>query len=111
MPTVQPQLLAEHPSLSHQSTGRTGDETGVIRAHALPVEDVLKYFSTDDSRGLDPASVVRARARYGFNELAEAPAPRWWTRLAGQFNHVACTPDFATHVANVRRRLSLLPKA
>jgi Ca2+-transporting ATPase len=49
---------------------------------------VLRHFNADDTRGLDAAAVVRARARYGYNELTEAPAPPWWKRMAGQFNQL-----------------------
>jgi Ca2+-transporting ATPase len=49
---------------------------------------VLRHFDTDDTRGLDAAAVARARARYGYNELAEAAAPPWWKRMAGQFNQL-----------------------
>jgi Ca2+-transporting ATPase len=49
---------------------------------------VLQHFGTDDTCGLNAESVVRALSRYGHNELAEAPAARLWTRLAGQFNQL-----------------------
>jgi len=71
-----------------RSPSDQGDGTSAFTPHATPAVAVLQHFGTDDARGLDPASVVRARSRSGYNELAEAPAPPWWKRLAGQFKQL-----------------------
>src|SRR4029079_7422340 len=83
MPSTSPMAVAPPRSPSDQ-----GDGTSAFTPHATPAVAVLQHFGTDDARGLDPASVVRARSRSGYDELAEAPAPPWWKRLAGQFKQL-----------------------
>jgi Ca2+-transporting ATPase len=53
--------------------------------HALTAEEVIRVLSTDANAGLSSAATGERLARYGRNELAQAPPEPWWWRLARQF--------------------------
>jgi Ca2+-transporting ATPase len=54
-------------------------------AHALSIEEVLSHYDTHAAHGLHETEVAARRERHGYNVLHEAPPPRWWRRLARQF--------------------------
>src|SRR5262249_14251329 len=56
--------------------------------HALPAEVVLQSLAADATRGLTSVQVAEARARHGFNELAEAARAGPWQRVLGQFREL-----------------------
>src|SRR5688572_26835772 len=49
--------------------------------HASSIEDVVHALGTDVNHGLPSAAAVERLARYGRNELAQAPSEPWWERL------------------------------
>ncbi len=53
--------------------------------HAQPVEAIVQSLGTDAERGLTDARAEEQRARYGVNELAEAPPIPAWKKFLGQF--------------------------
>ncbi len=56
--------------------------------HAIPVEGVAEAFATDIERGLIEAGVEERRARYGPNQLAEAPPVPLWRKFLAQFQEL-----------------------
>src|SRR5688500_5834226 len=59
--------------------------TGLVAAHALPAEAGVAKLSTDAGAGLTTAAAAERLARFGKNELAQAPPEPWWRRLGRQF--------------------------
>ena len=53
--------------------------------HAVESEEVIRSLDTDSNRGLSSSEAGDRLARYGHNELAQAPREPWWRRLARQF--------------------------
>ena len=53
--------------------------------YAVPAERVIEALETDAAAGLNGAAAVERLARFGRNELAQAPPEPWWRRLARQF--------------------------
>jgi magnesium-transporting ATPase (P-type) len=47
--------------------------------------DAAADLKTDPGVGLDAAAVLRQRAAHGLNQLAAAPPPAAWRRVAAQF--------------------------
>ena len=54
--------------------------------HALSAEEVLRHLHTSPREGLSTAEARRRLARYGPNQLAEAPPPTFWQHLWAQIN-------------------------
>jgi Ca2+-transporting ATPase len=52
---------------------------------ATPAEAVVAFHRVDPESGLEATEVLARRARYGPNELLEAPPPPIWRRFLGQF--------------------------
>jgi Ca2+-transporting ATPase len=78
------------------------DERADIVWHALTVEDTIEVLNTHNSMGLSEEEAQRRLARYGHNELKEAPKPTFWDRLLGQFK------DFLVLILIVASLISLL---
>ncbi|MEA2709877.1 MAG: P-type Ca2+ transporter type [Phycisphaerales bacterium] len=53
--------------------------------HAGAAEEVIRTLGTDASAGLTSSAATERLARFGRNELAQAPREPWWRRLARQF--------------------------
>src|SRR5687768_3261562 len=53
--------------------------------HAAPVDELIRNIGTDPINGLSAAAAAERMARYGANELAQAPPEPWWKRFARQF--------------------------
>ena len=49
-------------------------------------DQVIHSLGTDANAGLSAGEAAERLARYGRNELAQAPREPWWTRLGRQFN-------------------------
>lgn len=54
--------------------------------HALSAEEVLRHLNTPPREGLSTAEARRRLARYGPNQLVEAPPPTFWQHLWAQLN-------------------------
>ncbi len=54
----------------------------------MSIEDLLKYFGTNATVGLDETSVQTIRKRYGKNELAKALPVPVWRKLLAQFQEL-----------------------
>ncbi len=63
------------------------DESPAPPWHALPAEDVLARFATDEG-GLSSAEAAERLARYGANRLTPAPPPSALKRFVRQFNNI-----------------------
>src|SRR5688572_10935461 len=61
---------------------------GLAPAHATHLKTLLAALQTDVERGLTSDQVAERIARYGRNQLQEAPASPWWKRLLSQFTDV-----------------------
>jgi P-type Ca2+ transporter type 2C len=61
-------------------------EASVTAAHTLQAEAVLSQLDTNSDRGLDDGQVEQRRARYGYNELEQAPPTPLWQRVVRQFS-------------------------
>ncbi|HSB91446.1 MAG TPA: cation-translocating P-type ATPase [Anaerolineales bacterium] len=55
--------------------------------HALETNDVFRELKTSPDAGLTAEEAARRLARYGPNELAEAPRPGFWHMLLAQFSN------------------------
>jgi Ca2+-transporting ATPase len=75
---LDPQEIAE-PSQETQSN------TDVW--YALEASDVIAALDTDPKRGLSAENVRERLARFGPNELVEAPRPSFWLTLLQQFKN------------------------
>jgi len=65
------------------------EKEGALGApHAATTAQVLAALGTEPRQGLGDAEVARLRECFGFNEIAEPPAPPAWKRLAAQFNQL-----------------------
>src|SRR5688500_845967 len=53
--------------------------------HVGAAEDVMRTLGADASAGLTGSVATERLARFGRNELAQAPPEPWWRRLARQF--------------------------
>lgn len=56
-----------------------------LPVHSASVEAVLAELRVERGRGLSDEEAKSRLARYGPNELVEAPPPPWWRLLARQF--------------------------
>ena len=54
--------------------------------HALTTEDVLRHLEVQND-GLNNEQAARRLARYGQNQLEEAPRPTFWHMLWEQLNN------------------------
>ena len=57
-------------------------------AHTLSSEAVLQHFGVTLDAGLSDSQAADGRARYGYNELAEAPPEPGWRKFLRQFNEL-----------------------
>jgi Ca2+-transporting ATPase len=80
----------------------TATEDDQVFWHALSETDVYERLGTVRDRGLDELEVAERRARFGTNELTEAPRPTFLQRLLAQFN------DFIVIILIVASVLSAL---
>jgi Ca2+-transporting ATPase len=68
---------------------RTNSEGAAVPSpHATDSDTVLTGLRSDRTRGLNSADVSDRLARYGYNQLAEAPAVPLWKKLLGQFKEL-----------------------
>ena len=58
------------------------------RWHHANVDEVVSVLRTNLANGLSAGEAELRAKEYGQNELAEAPAERWWLKLLNQFNEV-----------------------
>src|SRR6187402_1504820 len=56
-----------------------------LPAHAMTIDDVVRVHGTHAEKGLSGTEAAARLARYGRNELAQAPPEPWWRRLGRQF--------------------------
>src|SRR5215831_232729 len=54
--------------------------------HSQPVEVVARELGTRLAEGLTPAEAAQRLARYGPNELRQAPPPPLWRLVLAQFS-------------------------
>ena len=59
--------------------------TELTAPHAMSAREVILALGTDATAGFQEATAAERLARYGANELAQAPPEPWWRRLARQF--------------------------
>ncbi|ENN80688.1 hypothetical protein YQE_02890, partial [Dendroctonus ponderosae] len=55
-------------------------------AHEKTVDEVLKYFSADQDKGLSPDQVKRNQEKYGPNELPAEEGKSIWQLVLEQFD-------------------------
>src|SRR5574338_532389 len=70
--------------------------------HSLSVDETVDQLETHNMDGLSSAEARARQARYGFNELKEAPRPTFWNRLISQFK------DFLVMILIIASIVSLL---
>lgn len=56
--------------------------------YSVEAEKVIRSLDTDSNNGLPGSEAAARLARYGRNQLTQAPPEPWWRRLARQFADV-----------------------
>jgi Ca2+-transporting ATPase len=70
--------------------------------HSLTVNEAVDQLNTHLMRGLSSEEISPRLARYGYNELTEAPRPTFWQRLLDQFK------DFLVMILIIASLVSLV---